>query len=1025
MSSVFDFNGPKVYSIEPYHNFLKSLAKTLVNEIFNDDLTISDAIILLPTRRAARQLAKEFLDLRPQKATILPRIRTLGDIDPEESNLAGLDGFHSLKAAISPLKRQFILAQLIAQKNRAQNWSSDLISCLNAAASLGELLDSAELMALGEIGPDWSKLDDLVDLDMAEHFVKSKEFLQIITHYWPEILKEKNLIDPANKRRHSIEILSQAWEINPPKNHIIIAGSTGSIPAARHLMKIVANLEKGCVVLPGLDKIMPARAWASVKTEDGHAMRTLHDTINHIGINRNEVLAWPNNEPISENLINRRKLINIALTPKEETADWLLEVKTLGRENAIKGLDGLSLFEAPSEDVEAQFIALQMRETLEHDGQTCVLVTPSQNIAKRVCEKMALWGVKIDVSSGRILNETSIGTFVEKVGKWLIGPANPKAIMDLLSHPFAKFGLEDELKSKAAISLEIALLRGAARDKTLNDLMARAENLRQKDWDYKRANKGITIDLIAQLKNTYDEIIANQKTGNSLSEHCFNLLFACEIIAKNNNNKFQYIWGDDAGKIASAFFSNFLEEANETNANDFSQALKIILSFMAKNVARPKGSHAHLAILGPLEARLLHFDKYILAGLDDGIWPQVPSVDPFLSRPMRKKLGLQSRDLRLGLSAHDFSQLAANKNVILTRAAKRDGAPAVPSRWIWRLKTLIQGAVENKKPEELLKNSDFDFDKINNLLRPEYDFDIKKIIPKPKPILSSRPKEFSATQIETLIRDPYKIYVTKILGLNPLENLGGEISVRERGSAIHKALEILKNWETEIPPNAENILKKEIEKRLVEFGYDENGLTEEIERLMPSIAKIIEFQSTRLSSKFSIFAEQYVEYEFASKLGIIKIKATADRIDITPNGQAEIWDFKTGEPPSDPQISSLISPQLPVTAWLLQKTNIHNIQTIEKFGHIKLGGRKPKIQEYKGGQKGKDKQKLTMGEIIEKTDETIINLMYIFADENMEYSSKPRVTFLLPHQTYTDPIDKIARRLEWADSIDSEGGNNE
>lgn len=1016
MSSIFDINGPKVYSIEPYQNFLKSLAIILEKEIFENEIAISDAIILLPTRRAARQLAKEFLEIRPQKATILPRIRTLGDIDPEDSNLAGLDSFQSLESSISPLKRQFILAKLIGQKNKAQNWSHDLISCINAAGALGELLDSAELMASHEDGPDWSKLDDLVDADMAEHFIQSKEFLKIITHYWPQILKEKNLIDPANKRRRSIEVLAKAWQEKPPKNHIIIAGSTGSIPAARNLMKIVANLEKGCVVLPGLDKNMPSRSWAKIKNEDGHAMRTLHDTINHIGIKREEVIDWPIDIDDNEKNLHRRKLLNIALTPKEETADWLLEVKNIGRQNAFKALEGLSLFEAPSEDIEAQYIALHMRKTLEETGKTCVLVTPSQNIAKRVCEKMALWNVKIDVSSGRILNETLIGTFIDKVGKWLLKPHSPKALMTLLSHPFAKFGLDDALKFNSAHCLEVSLLRGAERDKSLEDLLKRANLLRGKDWDYKRANKNETINLINQIIKIHNEIMNNIKHDNSLSSHCHFLLNACEIIARNQNEKFQYIWAEEAGIAASSFFGNLLENSNDIFPKDFSQALKIILSLMAKNVVRPKGTHPNLAILGPLEARLLHFDKYILAGLDDGIWPQTPSVDPFLSRPMRAKLGLQSRDLRLGLSAHDFSQLAANKNVILTRCAKRGGAPAVPSRWIWRLKTLIQGTIEDEKPEKLLECKDFDFEQINDFLYPKIDFDIKKIIPKPKPKLIYRPKEFSATQIETLIRDPYKIYVTKILDLNPLEELGGEISVRERGSAIHKALEILKDWHSEIPKNAVEILKTELEKRLFEFGYNQDELDEELKRLQPSILKMIEFQTQRLSNKYSIFVEQYIEHCFETKSGTIKIKATADRIDIDANNNAQIWDFKTGEPPSDPQISSLLSPQLPVTAWLLIKANFQAIKRVEKFGHIKLGGRNPKIQEYYGKQKDNKKPPLSIDEIIEKTDVTLNNLFSIFADENMAYYSKPKVL----KQNYDDAIDKFSRRLEWADSFDNE-----
>ncbi len=59
--------------------------------------------------------------------------------------------------------------------------------------------------------------------------------------------------------------------------------------------------------------------------------------------------------------------------------------------------------------------------------------------------------------------------------------------------------------------------------------------------------------------------------------------------------------------------------------------------------------HPRLAILGPLEARLLDFDLVILAGLNEGKWPAQTATDPWLSRPMRQALGLESPERRIGL----------------------------------------------------------------------------------------------------------------------------------------------------------------------------------------------------------------------------------------------------------------------------------------------------------------------------------------------------------------------------------------
>ena len=55
-------------------------------------------------------------------------------------------------------------------------------------------------------------------------------------------------------------------------------------------------------------------------------------------------------------------------------------------------------------------------------------------------------------------------------------------------------------------------------------------------------------------------------------------------------------------------------------------------------VRQAGGAHPRLHILGAIEARLVRADRLVLAGLEEGVWPQGAPVDPFLSRPMRALL---------------------------------------------------------------------------------------------------------------------------------------------------------------------------------------------------------------------------------------------------------------------------------------------------------------------------------------------------------------------------------------------------
>lgn len=114
---------------------------------------------------------------------------------------------------------------------------------------------------------------------------------------------------------------------------------------------------------------------------------------------------------------------------------------------------------------------------------------------------------------------------------------------------------------------------------------------------------------------------------------------------------------------------------------------------MAGESVRTGGStHPRLRILGAIEARLTRADRLVVAGLEEGVWPQGAPLDPFLSRPMRERLGLPPPERRVGLAAHDFAQAACAPEVILLHSERREGAPAVKSRWLWRLETLARGA---------------------------------------------------------------------------------------------------------------------------------------------------------------------------------------------------------------------------------------------------------------------------------------------------------------------------------------------
>jgi ATP-dependent helicase/nuclease subunit B len=1016
---IFDGSSPNVFTIEPHFSFLDELALVLKSEILQSsqgDFALSDAIILLPTRRAARALQNAFLSACSENAMILPRIRTLGDIEPEEMNLLELSQTDSLPPVIPDLLRKFTLAKMIMARDSAASWNSNLITALQGADALADLLESAELVSEGEVGFDWSKLDKLVeDKELAAHWEKSKEFLQIVTQFWPQYLESEGFCDPAYKRRRAVELLAQKWESTPPAHPIILAGSTGALPSTKKLMKVVAKLKRGAVVLPGLDSSLPDEVWANVGKEEGHPQRHLHDTINYIGISRHDVKVWPSTITApNTNLVWRRRILNLALTPKESTSDWREAIDAIMDEDSqaiVKGFDNFQIIEAENEDQEASMIALELRETLEHGGQTCALITPNLDIARRVSKKVARWGIELDISAGLPIAQTQIGSFFNVCADWISNQADPVSIMALLCHPLTTLGMESGSLSKGAAALEISALRGAQKYYDLASLCNQLESFKPKDWHNNYENRAAAIEIVRRLRKIGEEAQA-ANDDIDISSATSILLNACEAIAQNPSAT---LWRGQSAQASANFFFELRSRGGGIHVPSLHQGLEVIKSLIASIVVRPTNTHPRLAILGPLEARLLAFDKTILAGLDEGVWPAFTQNDPFLSHRMRSELGLQPNEMRMGLTAHDFAQLSSGPRVIITRSARRAGSPVVPSRWLWRLQTLVRGALPQKEIEQIFKHGG-NTKAIAKRLISARSFDPSTAQPKPMPPLEARPHEFYATQIEDWIRDPYKTYVKKILKLRPLDPLGGEVSSKERGSAIHAGMEIVERWKANPPADATAELIKAFEQQLALFGFKGQRLADELRRLDQTAGFMAQYEMKRIDGGWEPKVEQEICCEVDLDGFKLKLSARADRIDFNSNGNIEIWDFKTGTVPSNPQINALYAAQLPVTALILNTNPMAGFANskVSGFGHIKIGGRAPVVTAWK-------QNKLSMEELMERLLLALKQLASQYNDPEQAYLSKPLV-HILPTNNYADKVDILARRAEWASVIDEVGG---
>ena len=102
--------------------------------------------------------------------------------------------------------------------------------------------------------------------------------------------------------------------------------------------------------------------------------------------------------------------------------------------------------------------------------------------------------------------------------------------------------------------------------------------------------------------------------------------------------------------------------------------------------------HPRVHIWGLLEARLQSVDLVVLGGLAETVWPPMAEPGPWLSRPMRTRVGLPAPEEAVGQAAHDFVAACCSAPVVvLSCPVRRDNAPAVPARWLTRLDMFLAG----------------------------------------------------------------------------------------------------------------------------------------------------------------------------------------------------------------------------------------------------------------------------------------------------------------------------------------------
>ena len=370
-------------------------------------------------------------------------------------------------------------------------------------------------------------------------------------------------------------------------------------------------------------------------------------------------------------------------------------------------------------------------------------------------------------------------------------------LLALLKHPLLRLG--GQHRERAVTALERAVLRGprprAGSDglaHALDTFRAQLEKHRggqESDLHHSDPRIGLHDDELAEAAEFVAALARALAPLESIADQSHRLSDVAarhrEVLAALSlqDGEEAAFAGRDGSKLADALDELATSKAAAALLVDTSDYVELFAAALADRVVRPPPRPgARVRILGTIEARLTDSDRVVLGGLVEGTWPPESRADAWLSRPMRLDLGLDLPERRVGLTAHDFTQLLGAKEVILSHAAKIAGTPTVPSRFIQRL-----AAVAGKdRWKAALSRGESYLSWARALDRPEQVAAAPQ--PAPKPPADARPKGLSVTDIEDWLRDPYTIYAKYILRLIPLDAVDLSPGAAERGTIIHAAI---------------------------------------------------------------------------------------------------------------------------------------------------------------------------------------------------------------------------------------------
>ncbi len=823
---------------------------------------LSEAVLLMPTRRACTLMRMALIAELGGKTILLPRILPVGDLEQEMPGLlppAYIEKLASLPPAMPEWKRiGLLMRQVMAYQNR-QLGEASFTHALGLATDLAGLQDQ---FARGGAELSMEQLRTLdIPASYAEHWEASLKFLAIVASLWPDLEREEGSVTSSARQMQLLGLLAEAWEAAPPSMPVIAIGSTASQPVTARLLRAIAAAPHGEIILPGLDPRLAPSRWECVAA--GHPLFHIKALLDGWGMAPAEVALLGEEAPESIWLN--------ALACSDEVVHW--------RDHPPASHAHMTLLPCTHGEEEARVLALLIREGLDADKRIA-LVTPDEGLMQRVGAHLARYGLAPDRLKQGTLASTETGSLWLSMLQYIAAPTRVLPLLALLRHPLL------EPRWGEWLTHAEPAFRGLVRHMP-GQLPRLSPELRDAT-EYAQAS-GLARGLSALARRRF--------LASEWIEHLA-ALAAME-------------GGEGAEAVGEALESlRHADILGELDSDGFAALLNEALADAWRGGIHD--AYPGITMLTPVEARLQSFDRILLANMQDQLWPGLANTSAWLNLAQQQALGLPAPEEHTSLMAHDILMLGSNAEIFLSYPTRDQGSPTTRSRFIERVLAYL--AVHGVEEEAL--HAPHYLQWASELYAAEQY--VPALAPEPKPVAARRPKTMAVSALDRLTNDPYWLYARYVLGLKELDAIDAEPEARELGILVHEAMRMLTlHWNSAqreaTPDELETILRS----ALAPFEARPEARLFWQHRLQRALEFVNEKETDRRRTSPQVEPEKTLKHTLDFGDSALTLQGRIDRLESGPDG-VRIGDYKTGEAPKEKNIRDGQAMQLLAYALLLE-----------------------------------------------------------------------------------------------------------